>query len=119
MLGGVPDEWLIDAMKDGVLKERPNGGSPADFTVKVQFQTNKISESAAEGFQSLEENIKFDYINDFDPSTLQLGEEDFRVFRRYLRRMLVVEPGRRATTEELLQDPWVADRNNSSSSASE
>ncbi|CAI6230404.1 unnamed protein product [Periconia digitata] len=90
VLGGVPDEWIRNAIKDGLLKDRPN-------------------DSAAEGFESLEEEIKRSYINGYDTSTLQLGEEDFDVFGRYLRKLLVVDPIHRATTQELLQDAWVSD----------
>ncbi|KAF1948634.1 kinase-like protein [Byssothecium circinans] len=100
VLGGVPDEWVRDAINDGVLKDRPNGFS-------------------AEDFQSLEEEIKRSYTDSYDPSTLQLGEEDLGVFGRYLRKILVVDPALRATTQELLQDAWVSDADISGLAASE
>ncbi|KAF2110989.1 kinase-like domain-containing protein [Lophiotrema nucula] len=89
VVGGVPVEWVLDAINDGVLRERPKNFS-------------------AEGFLSLEEEIKRSYSDDFDRSTLELDEEGLQTLGRYLRKTLVVDPAHRATTKDLLRDAWVS-----------
>ncbi|KAL7907398.1 kinase-like domain-containing protein [Trichoderma velutinum] len=92
VLGGVPEQWIQDALKNGILSEEPNS-------------------SAADGFLSLEEDIQSSYSNGYDKETLDLSEEDLRTLGSYLRRMCVVEPTRRANSKALMSHPWVqADR---------
>ncbi|KAL6803562.1 kinase-like domain-containing protein [Trichoderma sp. SZMC 28012] len=88
VLGGVPDQWIQDAVKTGVLTEEPDG-------------------SAADSFLSLEEDIQASYANGYDKETLDLNEEDLTILGSYLRRMCIVEPTRRANLAELMSHPWV------------
>lgn len=88
VLGGVPNQWIQDALKAGVLTEEP------DISV-------------ANGFLSLEEDIQGSYANGHDKETLDLDEEDLTTLGSYLRRMCIVEPTRRANLTELMLHPWV------------
>ncbi|KAL7789766.1 kinase-like domain-containing protein [Trichoderma afarasin] len=88
VLGGVPDQWIQDAAKTGVLTEEPDG-------------------SAADGFLSLEEDIQASYANGYDKETVDLNEEDLTILGSYLRRMCIVEPTRRSNLSELMSHPWV------------
>ncbi|KAM6481756.1 kinase-like domain-containing protein [Trichoderma sp. SZMC 28011] len=88
MLGGVPDQWIQDALKTGIFTEEPDI-------------------SAANGFLSLEEDIQASYANGYDKETLDLNEEDLTTVGSYLRRMFIVEPTRRANLTELMSHPWV------------
>ncbi|QYS95402.1 Protein kinase domain-containing protein [Trichoderma simmonsii] len=88
VLGGVPDQWIQDALKTGVLTDEPDI-------------------SAASGFSSLEEDIQASYANAYDKETLDLNEEDLTILGSYLRRMCIVEPTRRASLAELMSHPWV------------
>lgn len=54
------------------------------------------------------------YFRNSDPEKLPLGGEDMACLKGYLRKMLVVDPDQRATSSELLSDPWVAGRPDSS-----
>ncbi|KAK4062901.1 hypothetical protein Trihar35433_8696 [Trichoderma harzianum] len=87
VLGGVPDQWIQDALKTGVLTEEPDI-------------------SAANGFSSLEDDIQASYANGYDKETLDLNEEDLTILGSYLRRMCIVEPTRRASLTELMSHPW-------------
>ncbi|KAK3942337.1 kinase-like domain-containing protein [Diplogelasinospora grovesii] len=89
VLGGVPEQWIRDALGNGVLAEKPD-------------------ESSADGFLSLEEEIQRSYVNGHDSETLELGEKDLELLGRFLRMMLVVEPEKRATSSELKTHPWVS-----------
>ncbi|KKP02031.1 CMGC/SRPK protein kinase [Trichoderma harzianum] len=88
VLGGVPDQWIQDALRTGVLTGEPDI-------------------SAANGFLSLEEDIKASYADGYDKETLDLDEEDLMTLGSYLRRMVIVEPNRRANLTELMSHPWV------------
>ncbi|KAJ4861386.1 protein kinase domain-containing protein [Trichoderma breve] len=88
VLGGVPDQWIQDALKAGVFTEEPDI-------------------SAANGFLSLEEDIQASYANGYDKETLDLDEEDLTTLRSYLRRMCIIKPTRRANLPELMLHPWV------------
>ncbi|PNP51060.1 hypothetical protein THARTR1_08288 [Trichoderma harzianum] len=84
VLGDVPEQWIQDALRNGVLTEQPD--------------TN--------GFVTLEEDIQAAYSNGHDKETLDLSEEDLTTLGNYLRRMCVVEPTRRASVTELKAHPW-------------
>ncbi|KAL6820184.1 kinase-like domain-containing protein [Trichoderma sp. SZMC 28015] len=88
VLGGVPEQWIQDALKAGVLKEEPDA-------------------SAAKNFLPLEEDIRASYANGYDKETLDLDEKDLTTLGNYLRKMLIVEPTRRANLTELMSHPWV------------
>ncbi|KAL6827999.1 kinase-like domain-containing protein [Trichoderma camerunense] len=88
VLGGVPEQWIQDALKAGVLKEEPDA-------------------SVAKNFLPLEEDIRASYANGYDKETLDLDEEDLTKLGSYLRRMCIVEPTRRANSTELMSHPWI------------
>ncbi|KAK4466343.1 kinase-like domain-containing protein [Cladorrhinum samala] len=94
VVGGVPKQWILDALASGVLKDQP------DWPI-------------AEDFAPLEEEIRRSYSNGFQSKTLQLGEAELEILGKYLRKLLVVCPNDRATTRQLLDDPWVVSQGES------
>ncbi|SPO01704.1 related to multidrug resistance protein [Cephalotrichum gorgonifer] len=88
VVGGLPEQWIQDALDRGVLKESPD-------------------DSSAEDFDTLEGELRRSYFEGYKAETLQLSQGEIDTLGRYLRRMLVIDPERRATARELLQDPWV------------
>lgn len=90
VIGGVPEEWVQDAISNGVLKERIDG-------------------SSADGFLSLEEQIRKAYFDGYKSDTLQLGDGELELLGRYLRKMLIVDPKQRATSEGLLAETWISE----------
>ncbi|KAK4672134.1 hypothetical protein QC763_100420 [Podospora pseudopauciseta] len=91
VIGDLPEQWIQDALASGVLKEPPNY-------------------STAEYFLSLEEEIRRSYNDGYERDTLQFGEAELETLGCYLRKLLVVDPDHRATTSELLNDPWVSQK---------
>ncbi|KAG7286209.1 hypothetical protein NEMBOFW57_008515 [Staphylotrichum longicolle] len=88
VLGGLPQQWIEEAIQAGVFKERPD-------------------DSSKEFFRPLEEEIRRSYFDDRNTESLDLTQADLDVLGRYLRRLLVVDPVLRAAARDLLDDPWV------------
>ncbi|KAL6806353.1 kinase-like domain-containing protein [Trichoderma sp. SZMC 28013] len=88
VLGGVPVQWIQDALRTGVLTEEPDA-------------------LAATKFLPLEEDIRLSYANGYDKETLDLDEKDLTMLGSYLRRTFIVEPTQRANLAELMSHPWV------------
>lgn len=65
--------------------------------------------SSADGFLSLEEQIRKSYFDGYKSDTLQLGEGELELLGRYLRKMLIVDPKQRATSEGLLAETWISE----------
>ncbi|KAL9126734.1 MAG: hypothetical protein Q9217_004261 [Psora testacea] len=65
--------------------------------------------SSAEGFLSLEQQIRRSYFDGYRNDTLQLGEGELELLGRYLQKMLVVDPEQRATSEDLLAETWISE----------
>ncbi|KAK0739484.1 kinase-like domain-containing protein [Apiosordaria backusii] len=89
VIGGIPEQWIHDALASGVLKNPP-------------------SNSSADYFLPLEEEIRRSYFDGYESKTLQLDEAELETLGQYLRKLLVVDPDQRASTRELLNDPWVS-----------
>ncbi|KAH6845666.1 kinase-like domain-containing protein [Chaetomium sp. MPI-CAGE-AT-0009] len=85
VLGRVPVEWVREALANGLLDEEPD-------------------EDSANDFLPLEEEIQRGYVDGYPSETLQFTSEDLERRGRYLRKMLVVDPQRRATAAELASD---------------
>jgi serine/threonine protein kinase len=81
--------------------------------------TNYWKGFSAEGFVSLEQELKRSYFDDYEIGTLQLNEEDIEMLGRYLRKMLFVDPKQRATSQELLVEAWVSGPKAADSTVSE
>ncbi|KAI0104252.1 kinase-like domain-containing protein [Nemania sp. FL0031] len=85
VLGGVPTEWVHEALADGVLDQKPDEDSTGDFL-------------------PLEEEIQRAYVEDYPSEALQLTKRDLERLGKYLRKMLIVDPQQRATAAELICD---------------
>jgi len=82
----MPEDWIPNALRNNVLNEPPN--------------------DAADGCLSLEDDLTQMYFAKHLTSLLPLSKEDIRMLGRCLRKMLVLDPRKRAETDALLQDPW-------------
>lgn len=53
--------------------------------------------------------LRESYFGAYSRDTLQLGEGELEILGRYLRKMLVVDPKQRATSEGLLAETWISE----------
>ena len=108
VLGGVPEQWISDAINTGVFKGKPDGSLLATHLSRIESLTDRSEESSAEDFLPLEQEIRRSYRDDYDSETLQLTEKGLELLEHYLRKLLVVDPSARGTPRELLDEPWVS-----------
>jgi serine/threonine protein kinase len=66
-----------------------------------------VIDDSAEEFRPLEQQLREDFFNISMPNTLELNLEDFELLLSYLRRMLVIDPEKRASLNELITEPWI------------
>lgn len=86
----VPEHWILDAQKDNIFKDRQ-------------------PKSTGEGFEKLELQLHREYFAEYAPrSTLELNEQEISELGRSLRKALVIDPHKRATTQELRAEAWVS-----------
>ncbi len=64
-------------------------------------------DGSAEEFRPLEQQLREDFFNISTPNTLELNLEDFELLLSYLGRMLVIDPEKRASLNELIAEPWI------------
>jgi len=83
VIGDIPEDWIL---RDNVLNGPPINAD-------------------ADGFLSLEDELTRSY---FKRLVTPLNKEDIIMLGRCLRKMLVLDPRKRAETDALLQDPWFA-----------
>jgi len=89
VIGDIPKDWIPNALRDNVLNEPPN-------------------DADADGFLSLEDELMRYYFAEHITSPLPLSKEDIMMLGRCLRKILVLDPRKRADTDALLRDPWFA-----------
>lgn len=71
---------------------------------------NYRKDSSAEGFLPLEQQIRKSYFANYRCDALQfLGERELELLGRYLRKMVIVDPKQRATSEGLLAEKWISE----------
>ncbi|KAJ8110712.1 hypothetical protein ONZ43_g5805 [Nemania bipapillata] len=85
ILGGVPAEWVREALANGVLDQEPDEDSTDDFL-------------------PLEKEIQRAYVDGYPSETLQFTKTDLERLGKYLRKMLIVDPQQRAAASELIRD---------------
>lgn len=79
----------------------------AKALLKLTLLTVDTSE---DDFQPLEGELSFSYFHRDPDASKPLTEADIGLLGRYLRRLLVVDPAKRATARDLLDEPWVEER---------
>lgn len=106
MVGGVPNQWIKDALNRGVLKKINGQISPRE--IASESLTDWSTDSSAAGFSPLGQLLREAYRDGYEDHTLQLGEAQLDLLERYLRKSLVVDPQQRATSEQLLGEEWIS-----------
>ncbi|TFK65632.1 kinase-like protein [Pluteus cervinus] len=107
VIGNLPQGWVADAIANNVLAEEPSGAD-AERIASSRLMLDFSLDEAAESFLRLEDELARSYIEGFDRDTLDLNESDLDTLGKCLRRMLVLDPCERATTEELITNTWFA-----------
>ncbi|KAL8902761.1 MAG: hypothetical protein Q9171_007608 [Xanthocarpia ochracea] len=65
--------------------------------------------SSTEGFLPLEQQIRESYFKCYKSSTFELGDGELELLGRYLRKMLIVDPKKRAKSGDLLAEAWISE----------
>jgi hypothetical protein len=68
-----------------------------------------VEDSSDDCFLPLEQRIRRAYFDGYKTDTLQFGEEELELLGRYLRKMLIVDPTQRATSQDLLGETWISE----------
>jgi hypothetical protein len=118
VLGGLPQQWIQDAIEAGVLQERPDGASSPTARPGLRTSSPDFSlaanvpsvDSSAQYFSPLEEELQKCCWDGNDIENSYLCEDDLGKLGSYLRRLLVVDPTQRATAHDLLDDPWAEEQ---------
>ncbi|KAK3934476.1 kinase-like domain-containing protein [Diplogelasinospora grovesii] len=96
ILGDVPEEWIREALESGVLKKEPH-----DKDIDL-FQPLEA--------QLLDSGFGFE-ADDPERPIPPLHKRNFDLLLNYIQKTLVVNAEQRATSEDLLADPWVTGAN--------
>ncbi|KAL2194721.1 kinase-like domain-containing protein [Corynascus similis CBS 632.67] len=91
VLGGVPMEWIREAVTDGVLAGEPDDDDLTDDCLPLESRIQKA------------------YVGEWPSEELRITGKDLEKLVKYHRKMLVIDPEQRATAAELANDSsWIA-----------